>query len=72
MPKLIQVITPPLDGTEFVVVWIECGAIYTNRYKIVDGVIFFFDLDNYRYEKEYDTPCSWDDDIDAKFFVMGE
>lgn len=70
--KLIQVTVPPLDGTEFVVVWIESETILTNRYKIIDNIVFVFDVENYLYEKEWDTPCSWDDDPDVKFFVAGE
>ena len=60
--KLIQVTVPPIDGTDFVVVWAGRDCVFSDEGRVDDGL---FRMKNYSTDE-------WEDDLDAKFFVAGE
>lgn len=70
MPKLIEVIVPPLDGTEFVVVWLEHHGLTCRTCSYHGGVGKRYLEDTAEWIE--DDSGDWDDKIDAKFFVTGE
>jgi len=61
-----EVKMPPLDGTQFVVVWVDADeGVQSQICKVVDNVINLFEGGNW-----IDWECaSWDDDVNARYFV---
>lgn len=65
--KQIQVTVPPLDGAEFVVVYFYNDFIETDKVKVIDNIPMVYTHCGWL---NYGETPSWDDDLDAKFFVV--
>ncbi|MGB0942957.1 MAG: hypothetical protein ACPGUE_11170 [Marinomonas sp.] len=72
MSKLKEVKMPPLDGTEFVAAWVSGAGIPCSEMCMVcDGIILVYS----DYEEDYINDPSvitygWEDDLDARYFVV--
>lgn len=70
MSKLVEVKMPPLDGTEFVVVWVSSDSgVWTGLYCVIDNVILEFSKDEWDFVSKDET-YPWENDLGARYFVV--
>lgn len=67
MSKLKEVKMPPLDGTEFVVVYVVSGFLLTDKVMIINGNPIAETPNGW---VDYEETPLWDSDLDARYFVI--
>lgn len=61
---------PPLDGTEFVAIW-DGGIPCSGMYKVIDGIVFEYTDEDCDYvHNQCVINYGWENDLDARYFVI--